>query len=72
MAPRVGPSRLLKLIAQADCSGGRISRKEFRKAFPMLRFAQPSASKADMDALFDSLDHGGSGQLKYNELPQRL
>ena len=44
---------------------GTVSKKEFRKAMPMLGL---QVSKRDIDALFDSWDPDGSGQLELGEL----
>ena len=51
-----------------DCSGT-VSKREFRKALPMLGIR---CKKEQADALFDSLDDDGSGELEYNEMKRHL
>ena len=51
-----------------DASGS-VSKKEFRKAMPLLGLDVP---RSEMDALFDSWDADGSGSLELKELNKRL
>ena len=51
-----------------DASGS-VSKKEFRKAMPMLVLDVPAE---DVDALFDSWDPDGSGMLELKELTRVL
>ena len=67
--------RVVDFFADLDVhESGIVTRSQFRKAMPLLTFAQPSAAKCkrDMDALFDALDTDGVGLVSYKELPQVL
>ena len=58
--------RVIDLFREWDeDESGTVSKKEFRKAMPMLGL---QVSKRDIDALFDSWDPDGSGQLELGEL----
>ena len=62
--------RVIELFREWDEDGdGVVSRKEFRKAMPLLGLQVP---RPDVDALFDSWDPDGSGELTLRELSQRL
>ena len=53
--------RVIDLFKQWDEDGnGAVSKKEFRKAMPLLGFEVP---KEEVDKLFDSMDPDGSGAL---------
>ena len=67
--------RVVDFFADLDVhESGIVTRSQFRKAMPLLTFAQPSAAKCkrDMDQLFDALDTDGVGLVSYKELPQVL
>ena len=67
--------RVVAFFADLDVhESGIVTRSQFRKAMPLLTFAQPSAAKCkrDMDQLFDALDTDGVGLVSYKELPQVL
>ena len=49
---------------------GTVSKKEFRKAIPVMGFVH--VSEAEIDTLFDQLDADGDGALALNELETRL
>ena len=51
-----------------DASGS-VSKKEFRKAMPLLGLDVP---RSEMDALFDSWDADGSGSIEHKELNRLL
>ena len=58
--------RVIDLFREWDEDGdGTVSKKEFRKAMPMLGL---EVSKQDINALFDSWDPDGSGMLELGEL----
>ena len=62
--------RVIDLFRAWDEDGnGVVSRKEFRKAMPLLGLQVPRPA---VDALFDSWDPDGSGELSLRELSQRL
>jgi Ca2+-binding EF-hand superfamily protein len=62
--------RVIDLFREWDEDGsGTVSKKEFRKAMPMLGLDVPAE---DVDALFDSWDPDGSGMLELNELTRVL
>jgi len=62
--------RVIDLFHSWDEDGdGTVSKKEFRKALPMLGI---QVAKAEVDALFDSWDPDGSGQLELKELNKLL
>ena len=63
-------ARVIDLFREWDTDGdGKISKKEFRKAMPMLGFDVPVA---DIDKLFDANDPDGSGEMDFKELKQML
>ena len=58
--------RVIDLFKEWDTDGdGTVSKKEFRKAMPMLGLDVP---RDEIDKLFDSWDPDGSGALEYKEL----
>ena len=58
--------RVIDLFREWDEDGdGTVSKKEFRKAMPMLGLEVP---KHEIDALFDSWDPDGSGEITLKEL----
>ena len=62
--------RVIDLFRGWDDDGsGTISKAEFRKALVALGV---TASKEDLNSLFDTLDNDGSGTLEYNELNKAL
>ena len=62
--------RIIDLFREWDEDGdGSVSKKEFRKAMPMLGLEVP---KHEVDALFDSWDPDGSGVLELAELNKVL
>ena len=62
--------RIIDLFREWDEDGdGTVSKKEFRKAMPMLGFNVP---KVEIDALFDEWDPDGSGSLSLKELNRVL
>ena len=64
--------RVIDLFREWDDNGdGTVSKKEFRRAVPMLGL-DPVPSKADIDALFDQWDPDGSGNIDYKELNKIL
>ena len=63
--------RVVDLFREWDENAdGKVSKKEFRRALPMLGLKGVPA--ADADALFDSLDPDGSGEIEYKELNKLL
>ena len=69
-ALRANSGRVIDLFREWDTDGdGKISKKEFRKAMPMLGFYVPVA---DIDKLFDANDPDGSGEMDFKELKQML
>ena len=62
--------RVIDLFREWDEDGdGVVSKKEFRKAMPLLGLEVP---KKEIDALFDSWDPDGSGSLTLKELDKKL
>ena len=62
--------RVIDLFREWDeDASGSVSKKEFRKAMPMLGLDVPAE---DVDALFDSWDPDGSGMLELKELTRVL
>ena len=62
--------KVINLFREWDEDGdGTVSKKEFRKAMPMLGLNVP---KKEIDALFDSWDPDGSGSLELKELEKQL
>ena len=62
--------RVIDLFKEWDEDGdGTVSKKEFRRAMPMLKFEAPRKA---IDALFDSWDPDGSGYIEYKELNNLL
>ena len=65
--------RVVDLFRDLDLNeDGTVSKREFRKALPLLGFSLPTASRRDIDLLFDEFDANGDGQIKYDELRGRL
>ena len=63
-------ARVIDLFREWDeDASGTVSKKEFRKAMPMLGLDVPAE---DVDALFDSWDPDGSGMLELKELTRVL
>ena len=63
-------ARVVDLFREWDTDGdGSISKKEFRRAMPMLGFDVPVK---DIDALFDANDPDGSGEMDFKELKRML
>ena len=58
--------------SSVSLAGRVVSKREFRKALPLLGFSLPTASRRDIDLLFDEFDANGDGQIKYDELRGRL
>ena len=62
--------RVIDLFKERDENGaGTVSKKEFRRAMPLLGLEVP---RAEVDALFDSWDPDGSGSLEIPELNKVL
>ena len=62
--------KVITLFREWDEDGdGTVSKKEFRKAMPLLGLDVP---RADIDALFDSWDPDGSGKLAMKEVEKQL
>jgi hypothetical protein len=62
--------RVIDLFREWDEDGdGTVSKKEFRKAMPLLGLEVP---KKEVDALFDSWDPDGSGSLEMREIEKQL
>ena len=62
--------RVIDLFHQWDENhDGAVSKKEFRRAMPMIGFDVP---RAEVDALFDSWDRDGSGTIELGELTKFL
>jgi len=62
--------RVIDLFREWDADGdGQVSKKEFRKAMPLLGF---DASKEVIDTLFDEYDDDGAGSIGYKELRKML
>ena len=62
--------RVIDLFREWDeDASGSVSKKEFRKAMPMLGLDVPAE---DVDALFDSWDPDGSGSITFKELQKLL
>ena len=62
--------RVIDLFREWDeDASGSVSKREFRKAMPMLGLDVPAE---DVDALFDSWDPDGSGMLELKELTRVL
>ena len=65
--------RVVDLFRDLDLNeDGTVSKREFRKALPLLGFSLPTASRRDIDLLFEEFDANGDGQIKYDELRGRL
>ena len=62
--------RVVDLFREWDEDGnGSVSKKEFRKAMPLLGFDAP---RAQIDQLFDSFDPDGGGAISIDELNKAL
>ena len=62
--------RVIDLFREWDEDGdGVVSKKEFRKAMPLLGLEVP---KKEIDALFESWDPDGSGRLELKEMEKQL
>jgi len=62
--------RVIDLFREWDTDrDGTVTKKEFRKAMPMLGLDAP---KKDIDELFDSFDNDGGGSITYDELKKIL
>ena len=62
--------RVIDLFREWDEDGdGTISKKEFRKAMPLLGFDAP---RATVDQVFDSFDPDGGGAISIDELNKAL
>jgi len=62
--------RVIDLFREWDEDGdGTVSKKEFRKAMPLLGLEVP---RKEVDALFDEWDPDGSGSLTLKELEKQL
>ena len=62
--------RVIDLFREWDEDGdGEVSKKEFRKAMPLLGYDAP---KAEVDKLFDELDPDGGGAISIDELNKAL
>ena len=62
--------RVIDLFREWDENGdGVVSKKEFRRAMPLLGFDVP---KPEIDALFDQFDPDLTGQVEYVELKKHL
>ena len=65
--------RVVDLFRDLDLNeDGTVSKREFRKALPLLGFSLPTASRRDIDLLFEEFDANGDGQIKYDKLRGRL
>ena len=63
--------RVVDLFRDLDLNeDGTVSKREFRKA--LLLGSLPTASRRDIDLLFEEFDANGDGQIKYDELRGRL
>jgi len=61
---------VIDLFHEWDTNGdGTVTKKEFRKAMPVLGFDAP---KEEVDALFDQFDNDGSGLMGFKELQKML
>ena len=70
LSPPSPPSTLHHLTSRRDTDeDGTVSKKEFRRALPLLGL---SAEKASADALYDSFDPDRSGSIDYKELAKVL
>ena len=62
--------RVIDLFREWDeDKSGTISKREMRRAMPLLGFHAPRSA---VDALFDSMDPDGSGSISYDELNSLL
>ena len=63
--------RVCDLFREWDSDGnGIVTKQEFRKAMPLLGLKD--VPKKEIDAVFDSLDTDGGGQLEMKELERQL
>ena len=62
--------RVIDLFREWDADGdGQVSKKEFRKAMPVLGLEVPTK---EIDALFNEWDKDGGGSISYEELKKLL
>lgn len=70
MAIDKNAAKIIDLFREWDADGdGMVSKKEFRKAMPMIGFDVP---KAEIDQVFDSMDSDVSGAIGYKEMQKLL
>jgi len=70
MALDKNAGRIIDLFREWDVDGdGNVTKKEFRKAMPVLGFDVPTS---EVDKLFESFDPDGSGSIGYAELKKML
>ena len=70
LVPIASLRRVIDLFREWDSDGdGKISKKEFRRAMPMLGFDVPVE---DIDKLFNENDPDGSGEMEFKELKRML
>ena len=71
MALSANAVRVVDLFREWDADGnGVVTKAEFRKAMPLLGLKD--VPKKDIDAVFDSFDPDGSGELEMKELEKLL
>ena len=64
-------ARVLDLFRGLDENGdGNVSKKEFRKALPLLGLTEITRDTADL--FFNTIDEDGSGSIQYSELSKKL
>ena len=62
---------MLDLFRGLDENGdGNVSKKEFRKALPLLGLTEITRDTADL--FFNTIDEDGSGSIQYSELSKKL
>ena len=68
-SPRASYSRVIDFFRLMDKNGdGAVTKHEFRAGLGLLGIEESQASMEAIDALFDSFDMDGSGELTFNEL----
>ena len=71
MRPSSPIARVLDLFRGLDENGdGNVSKKEFRKALPLLGLTEITRDTADL--FFNTIDEDGSGSIQYSELSKKL